>query len=136
MNPELLHEDQYLQILWDSQTQIISIDWKAATSNMTDEDFKAELTLFAQHVEDKKAPSVLIDVIKFGHHPGEEVGAWRGKNITSRYNNAGVKRFAFLLSKDSEVPSMASQSEGEAFLTQSFNSYEQAVAWLTLRDSK
>jgi hypothetical protein len=135
MNPALLHEDQYLQILWDSQTEIISIDWKAATSEMTDEDFKAELTLFAQHVEDKKAPGILIDVSKFRHCPSEEVGEWRRKNISTRYNNAGVKRFAFLLSKDSEVPPMTSQSsEGEAFLTRSFNNHEQAVAWLAPRE--
>jgi hypothetical protein len=132
MNPALLHEDQFMHILWDLQTRIISIDWKATTSGMTDADFKAILTLFAEQVEDKKAPRILIDVSKFGYRPSEEVGEWRRKNIVARYNNAGVKRFAFLFSKDSPVPSMANQSsEGEAFLTQSFNSHEQAVAWLT-----
>jgi hypothetical protein len=43
-----------------------------------------------------------------------------------------MQRFAFLLSKDSSIPPMASQSaEGELFLTQSFNDSEQATAWLT-----
>ena len=131
MKPAQLHEDEYLQILWDEQTRIISIDWKEATSGMTDEDFKMELTLFAKQVEGKRAPRILIDVSKFRHRPGEEVGKWRLQNISTRYNAAGVQRFAFLLSKDSQVPSMASRSEGERFLTQSFNSNEQAIAWLT-----
>jgi hypothetical protein len=132
MKPAQLHEDEYLQIFWDEQTRIISIDWKEATATMTDEDFKTELTLFAKQVEDKGAPRILIDVSKFRHRPGEEVGKWRLKNVSTRYNAAGVRRFAFLLSKDSPVPSMASQSaEGERFLTQSFNSCEQATAWLT-----
>ena len=56
MKPALLHEDKYLRILWDAQTRIISIDWKASTSEMTDEDFKTELTLFAEQVEDQGAP--------------------------------------------------------------------------------
>lgn len=130
--PAQLHEDEYLQILWDEQKRIISIDWKEATSRMTDEDFKRELTLFAKQVEDKRAPRILIDVSKFHHRPGAEVGEWRLKNISPRYNAAGVQRFAFLLSKDSQVPPMANQSsEGERFLTQSFNRYEQATAWLT-----
>ena len=129
MKSALLHEDEYLQILWDEQTRIISVDWKEATAKMTDEDFKAELTLFAKRVEDNKAPRILIDVSKFSHRPSEEVGEWRRENISTRYNAAGVQRFAFLLSK---VSSMASQSsQGERFLTRSFNSPEQAVAWLT-----
>ena len=130
MNSALLHEDQFLQILWDQQTRIMSIDWKAATSGMTDGDFKTELALFTKHVEDKRAPRVLIDVSKFGYRPSEEVGEWRRKNIVGRYNDAGVKRFAFLFSKGEAVPSMENQSEGEAFLTQSFNRQEQAAAWL------
>jgi len=131
MSSALLHEDQFLQILWDQQNRIMSIDWKAATSGMTDEDFKAELALFAEQVENKKVPRILINVSKFGYHPSEEVGEWRRKNIVDRYNNAGVKRFAFLFPAGEEVASMVNQSEGEAFVTQSFNSLEQAVAWLT-----
>jgi hypothetical protein len=132
MKLALLHEDKYLRILWDAQTKIISIDWKASTSEMTDEDFKTELTLFAGQVEDQGAPRILIDVSKFHHHPGEEVGEWRRKNISNRYNAAGVRRFAFLFSAGSPLPSMASQpSEGERFLTRSFNDHEQAIAWLT-----
>jgi hypothetical protein len=128
----LLHEDEYLQIFWNEPVRIIGIHWKEATSKMTDEDFKAELTLFANQVEDKRAPRILIDVSSFRHRPGEEVGKWRLANISTRYNAAGVQRFAFLLSKDLPVPSMASQSsEGEQFLTRSFNDGEQAVAWLT-----
>src|SRR5215469_6036153 len=99
MKPAPLHEDKLLQILWDQQTRVIGIDWKEATSEMTDDDFKAELTLFAEQVEDKKAPRILIDVTKFHHHPSQEVGEWRRKNISTRYNAAGVKRFAFLFPK-------------------------------------
>jgi SpoIIAA-like len=129
-----LLEDKYLQISWDEQTRIISIDWKEATSAMTDEDFKTELTLFAKQVEDKRAPRILIDVSKFRHRPSAEVGEWRLKNISTRYSAAGVRRFAFLLSKDSQILAMVSQSEGEQFLTQSFNNEEQAIAWLTASD--
>jgi hypothetical protein len=88
--PSQLHEDEFLRIFWDEQTRIIGIDWMEATSEMTDEDFKTELTLFAKQVEDKKAPRILIDVSKFRHRPGAEIGEWRLKNISTRYNAAGV----------------------------------------------
>jgi hypothetical protein len=135
MKSELLYEDEYLQVLWDARTRIMSIDWKEATSKMVDEDFKAELTLFAKKIEEKEAPRILIDVSKFRYRPGEEVGEWRRKNISTRYNAAGVKRFAFLFSNNSQIPPMESgPAEGELFLTQSFNSYEQATSWLTASD--
>jgi hypothetical protein len=127
-----LHEDRFLQILWDEQTQIIGIDWKESTSTMTDEEFKSELTRFSDYVEEKKAPRILVDVSKFGYHMGAGVGQWRVQNISTRYNTAGVEREAFLLAKDSEIPPMLNQSsEGENFLTRAFNSHERAIAWLT-----
>jgi hypothetical protein len=131
MKPMLLHEDKYLQILWDAQTRIISIDWKESTFEMNDEDFKTELSRFAKQVEENRAPRILIDVSKFRHRPGEELGEWRRKNISTRYNAAGVQRFAFLLSPDSQISPTASQSsEGEQFLTQAFKDREEAIAWL------
>jgi phenylpyruvate tautomerase PptA (4-oxalocrotonate tautomerase family) len=129
ITPAQLHEDQFLRILWDQQTRIISIVWKQETSGMTDEDFKSELTLFAQKVEEKKAPRILVDVSNFRHHPGPGMGEWRLKSISPRYNAAGVERFAFVFPKDSRIQPNQS-SEGERFVTQAFNSHEQAAAWL------
>jgi hypothetical protein len=56
---------------------------------MTDEEFKAELTLFAGQVEQKKARGILVDVSRFRHKPGPEVRPWRIKNISNRYYAAG-----------------------------------------------
>ena len=96
MQPEQLYEGHYFRILWDEKSRIIGIDWKEATSTMTTEEFKADLTLFATHVEMKKALGILVDVSKFRHKMESEVQPWRVKNISPRYSVAGVKRFAFL----------------------------------------
>jgi hypothetical protein len=131
MQPEQLHEDDFLRILWDEKTRILALDWKEATSSMSDEEFKAQLTLFAGCVEKKKAPRILVDVTKFRHQMGPDVQQWRVQNISSRYNAAGVKRFAFLFPKESQFPPMSESFEGEAFLTRRFNSPEPAAAWLS-----
>ncbi len=56
----ILHEDEFLRIFKGSADNgIIGINWMEATSEMTDEDFKTELTLFAKQVEDKRAPRIL-----------------------------------------------------------------------------
>jgi hypothetical protein len=103
-----LHEDKFLKISWEERARVIGIDWKEATSSMTDEDFKAALTLFAGHVEQKKARGILVDVSRFRHKPGPEVMPWRVKNISNRYATAGVQRQAFLFPKDAQMPPMRS----------------------------
>lgn len=130
--PTQLHEDKFFKILWNESTRIIGIDWKEATSAMTDEQFKAELTLFAGHVELKKARGILVDVNGFRHKPGPDVQPWRVKNISNRYSAAGVRRFAFLFPDGAQIPPMMNQSSpGENFLTQAFTSRKQALAWLS-----
>ena len=118
MPTEQQYEDGFLKIFWDESTRIIGIDWKEATSSMTDEDFKKELALFAGHVEQKSARGIMVDVSHFRHKMGPGIQEWRVKNISNRYSEAGVKRFAFLLPKDSTIPPMMNQSStGENFLT-------------------
>jgi len=127
-----LHEDKFFKVFWDERTRIIGIDWKEATSSMTGEEFKAELTLFAGHVEQKKARGILVDVTRFRHKPGPDVQPWRVKNISNRYSAAGVKREAFLFPKGAQIPASMNQSApGEEFLTGAFDDVQKAEAWLT-----
>jgi len=130
MQTTQLHEDKFFKVLWDERTRIIGIDWKEATSSMTDEEFKAALTLFAGHVEQKKARGILVDVNRFRHKPGPEVQPWRVKNISNRYAAAGVKRQAFLFPKGAQIPPMRSSPE-EKFLTETFDDVQKAEGWLT-----
>ena len=130
-----LHEDKFLRILWDEKTRIIGLEWKEATSAMTDEEFKRELTGFADYVGERKATGILVDLSRFRHMLSPDTQQWRVKNISSRYNDAGVQRFAFLLPKDAPIPPLMNQSSrGEGFLTRAFNDAEQATSWLTATD--
>ena len=133
MKTQQLHEDTFLEILWDDQSRVIGIDWKEATSSMTDEDFKKELTLFADHVEAEKAVGILVDVARFRHKPGPDMQEWRVKNISGRYYTAGVRRFAFLFPEGVPILPMES-SPGEKFATRAFNAAEEALAWLKAAD--
>jgi hypothetical protein len=132
MQTAQLHDDDFFKVLWDENARIIGIDWKEATSSITDEEFKAALTLFAGHVEQKKARGILVDVSRFRHKPGPHVQLWRVKNISNRYSAAGVKREAFLFPKGAQIPASMNQSApGEEFLTGAFDDVQKAEAWLT-----
>lgn len=135
MQATQLHEDKFFKVFWDESTRIAAIDWKEATSSMTDDEFKAELTLFAGQVEQKKARGILVDVSRFRHKPGPEVQPWRVKNISNRYSTAGVGRFAFLFPEGAQIPPMMNQSSlGENFLTRAFTDRTEAAAWLSRKD--
>jgi hypothetical protein len=78
-----------------------------------------------------KAQGILIDAKNFRHKNGPDIQAWRVKNISNRYSEAGVKRFAFLFPEGSLIPPMLNESaKEERFLTRAFTNMEQAVAWI------
>lgn len=132
MQTTQLHDDDFFTVLWDETAHLIGIDWKEATSAMTDEQFKAQLTLFAGCVEQKEARGILVDVSRFRHKPGPDIHPWRVKNISNRYAAAGVKRQAFLFPKGAQIPPTMNQSApGEEFLTRGFENRDEAIAWLT-----
>jgi hypothetical protein len=132
MPPVKLHEAEFLTVVWDESTRIIGIEWKDSTAAMIDDDFKAALAMFAGHVEAKQAIGILVDVKQFRYKMGPEVQQWRVKNISTRYNRAGVKRFAFLMGEGATVPpAMNRSAEGESFVTRGFNDREEAIGWLT-----
>ena len=130
MKTHELHENTFHSILWDDQSHVIRLDWREGTSSMTGEEFKKELTLFADHVEAKKAHGILVDVSQFRHKPGPDIEEWRLKNISGRYHAAGVRRFAFLFPESVATPPAMKSSPREKFETQAFNRAEEALGWL------
>lgn len=127
-----LHDDKFLKIFWKEKGRVIGLDWKASTSAMTSDEFRQELTLFADHVEKKRASGILVDVSDFGHKPDPDFMPWRVKNISNRYAAAGIKREAFLFPKGAPIPPTMNQSApGEESLTRAFDNRDEATAWLT-----
>jgi hypothetical protein len=77
------------------QQEILELRWLPSTTEMTDDDFKTTLELFAEHAERAGPPLLLIDATEFRHRFGEGVMAWRDRQIIPRYNASGTRRFAF-----------------------------------------
>ncbi|MCZ6523468.1 MAG: hypothetical protein O7A68_06340, partial [Alphaproteobacteria bacterium] len=84
-----LHANEYFEITHDAQSGILEIDWTERTAEMGDEAFKDALQRLAGFAAEHGAHSLLVDVTRFRHHVGAELGAWRGAEITPRYNRAG-----------------------------------------------
>jgi len=130
-----IHDGTFFTVFWDAASHIIWINWKKSTAEMSEEDFKADLTTFAGYVEQQKARGILVDVAQFRHRPGPDLQPWRVKNISTLYAAAGVKRFAFLFPPGEQVPPMMNQSSpGESFETRGFDDPAMAMSWLAGAD--
>src|SRR5262245_19147238 len=73
-------------IVSQQQEGILELRWLPSTAEMTDDDFKATLELFAEQAERAGPPFLLIDATDFQHRFGEGVMAWRDRQINPRYN--------------------------------------------------
>lgn len=126
-----IHDGTFLKIWWDDSNRIIGIDWKDSTGNMSEDDFRSDLSTFAGYVEQRQARGILVDVARFRHRPGPDMQEWRVKNISPRYYGAGVRRFAFLFPEGAPIPPMMNQSSpGESFATRAFSDGDEARKWL------
>jgi hypothetical protein len=112
--------------------QTLELRWLPV--ELSDADFKATLTLFADMGEQHKPRFMMIDASDFHHEFGPGVMEWRDDNIIPRYGAAGVTKFAFLVNPGfpGTVESGAQPGvEGRAtFPTGWFCTREGAYQWL------
>jgi hypothetical protein len=122
-------------VLNHERWRTLELSWLASTSEMSDEEFKQTLELFAAAGERVKPAYMIIDATEFQHQLGVGVLEWRDQEIIPRYNSAGVTRFAFLWPEGTPgtVESGGTpKPEGPAnFPTGWFTGRERAYQWLT-----
>ena len=124
-----LYHDKFGVIVYDDTREILELRWFAETETMTDDDYMQWLERYAAATEQHHVPFVLIDTRAFKHHPGAHTGPWRDEHIIPRYNRAGVKKFAFLLSPGTSPKTEPAVEEPAQFPTGYFDSREQIERW-------
>ena len=130
METQLFH-DRFGVMSYDDASGVLELRWFAETEAMTDDDFMRWLEQFAVAAEEHRAPFLLIDTRVFQHHTGAHVWPWRDEHIIPRYNQAGVKKFAFLLPEGSASKSEPMPEGSAQFPTGYFETREQIDRWFT-----
>jgi len=92
-----LYRDEFGTITFHSEENVLELEWFEGSANMTDDDFMRSMQRYAGLAQERRTPNMLVDVTRFRHSPGDEVGLWRDQQIIPRYNAAGVRKFAFLV---------------------------------------
>ena len=128
-----LNEDSLGKITYDDENSLLALEWLEATKDMIAPHFQGILYLLAGYALQMKSKTIFVDSRKFLFHPSSElVGPWRTKNISPLYNEAGVKKFAFLYPPGSPIPPTYGQNmPDEKFPTGFFTSESELRKWLS-----
>jgi stage II sporulation SpoAA-like protein len=127
-----IHQDPLFSFELETDSSILRFHWTDRTANMTDDDFKKALLLYANFAREHSARGLLVDVRNFLHRLAAETGRWRDEVVAPQYAAAGVKKFAYVVGQDFPMPPADSSPPPTArpFETRFFHSMQEAEKWL------
>jgi hypothetical protein len=128
---QVLYDDQWGQILNYPSEARVELRWYDTTGDLDGEGFNAFLATFADLVLAARPTTVLVDSSVFAMDMALMDLAWRNANIIPRYNQAGVRRFAFQVPAGMPAIGAPPAPDGPAnFPTGWFASRREALSWL------
>jgi hypothetical protein len=133
--PQVLTGTEWGTITYYPQWDTLELTWDSKTRSMGDDGFKETLQILADHGLKVRSRFMIIDSTEFFHTLGEGTLAWRDEHIVPLYNDAGVQKFAFLVTE--AMPGTVEKGaepapDGPAtFPTAWFETRDRMYAWLT-----
>ena len=109
--------------------KLVELTWLPGTQQMTDQDFKEAVYVFAEGALQHRANRLIIDMRQFMGRPSAEVGAWRDEVIVPKYEKAGVKKLAWIW------PGISADDTGtgSAYQQRYFEGRDEAINWCVAR---
>jgi hypothetical protein len=115
----------YYSINYFKTESLVELTWLPGTQDMTDQDFKQSLCVFAEGALQHGAKRLIIDMRQFKGRPTADVGAWRDDVIVPKYEKAGVKKIAWIW----PGVSADEMGEGAAYQQRYFATRDEATNW-------
>ena len=107
--------------------RIVQLTWLPGTQQLADQDFREALSVFAEGALQHRAERLIIDMRQFLRRPSDQVLAWRDEVIVPKYEQAGVKKIAWIWPG---VP-QDDTGTGAGYQQRYFDSPDAGIAWLT-----
>ena len=127
----VMYEDEFGAMIDYPDDDYVEIRWYDASAGFDRDSFNNWLAGFAGGVEHCQRSGILVDAIQFRMDMANMDGEWRDANIIPRYNEAGVKRFAFLMPEGMPAIGAPPAADGPAdFPTAYFGTRADAKSWL------
>ena len=132
---EYIYKHKYLQVTYDATRKLMINTWLPECKYMTDDDYKAQMTEYAERLEKYHPDFSMADSVNFLYTITPDMQEWTNAEFMPYFINAGVQKQAFLVSKDlfsqvSVEQTMDKEQNLKAFQTRYFDSKEKALEWL------
>jgi hypothetical protein len=130
--PRTVHQGRFYDFLFCTKTRSLVFGWKPTSEALTDDDFKEGLANLAGYAFELRPRHIVIDLREFRGRPSADAAVrWRAEVAVPRYNQSGVRRFAYLKSPGQPGPEVGppKRSPGEDFETCIFDSEERMLEW-------
>lgn len=109
-----IHDSRFQTIYHDSETNMLFVVRKEETDEMNDDDYKFELFKIRDFIEEYGSPTMIIDERKFNFPITPNLQLWLAKEIFPSVIAFGLKKIAFIESKDIFVTVSIDQTINEA----------------------
>lgn len=117
------------------QWNTLELKWDSSTRTMSEDGFKSTIRTFAEEGLKLHPSAMIVDSTEFFHEPEEGTMEWRDEQVVPLYNETGVEKFAFLVTKGApgtvEKGGVPAPDGPANFPTAWFETPEQMYAWLT-----
>ena len=123
----MIKNEAMYSIRYHKPERFVCMTWLPGTASMTDQDFKEALEVFADSALQHHAERLMIDVTEFRGRPSAAVLTWRDEVIVPKYNQAGVKKLAWVWPGEAGD---AASGEGTQYTNRYFSSADEALAWI------
>ncbi len=108
-----LIKNKYQNLSFLSKKQLFEWIWTKETLFMSEDEFKKETLLYAEKVLEHKPKYLFINTIDMEFVIDPPMQLWYTQNVAFKTAQAGVKKIAFLVSRDIFVQMSVKQTEEE-----------------------
>ncbi len=133
--PQQVASGKWATLTYYPDWNTLELKWGEQTRSMSDDGFKETLRMLADQGLKFRPSYMIIDAVDFVHEIGEGTMSWRDEHIVPLYNEAGLQKFAFLVT--GRTPGTVEKGveparDGPAqFPTGWFETRDRMYAWLT-----
>ncbi|MFC7245947.1 hypothetical protein ACFQO7_26010 [Catellatospora aurea] len=125
-----IYHDEYGTISRDDGRSLLELTWSAATDHISEAEFKALMSRFAQTAEQLPTRYAVVDARELHHRPDADFDSWYDQHVVPSFDRAGLAKLAYL-TRPAEAAEAEPVPEGPAsFPTGYFDSMQSVEDWL------
>ena len=128
----ILHKSEYVEVSYEQENSMLIEKFLPSTTNMTDDEFKKEMSIIYDMVDKKKPKIALINLLDMKYVIGLEMQEWMNKKILTAEVN--FKKSAYIVPTELfaqvSVEQTMDEEVGQKIVKQYFENEDEARKWL------